>query len=35
VRENRSLDIELTVEDLAELDQAFPPRRKKVPLEMI
>jgi diketogulonate reductase-like aldo/keto reductase len=36
VRENRaSLDIELTEEDLAELDRAFPPPRKKVPLKMI
>jgi diketogulonate reductase-like aldo/keto reductase len=36
VRENRaSLDIELTRADLAELDQAFPPPKKKVPLEMI
>jgi diketogulonate reductase-like aldo/keto reductase len=36
VRENRAaLDVELTDEDLAELDQGFPPPRKKVPLEMI
>ena len=36
VQENRaSLDVELTDEDFAELDRAFPPPRKKVPLEMI
>ena len=36
VRENRaSLDLELTAEDLAELDRAFPPPDKKIPLEMI
>ena len=35
VRENRgSLDVEFTEKDLKELDQAFPPPRKKVPLEM-
>jgi diketogulonate reductase-like aldo/keto reductase len=35
VRANRaSLGIELAAEDLAELDRAFPPPRKKVPLEM-
>jgi len=35
VRENRAaLDLTLTEEDLEELDQAFPPPRKKVPLEM-
>jgi len=34
VRENRAaLDLKLTDEDLAELDQAFPPPRQKVPLE--
>jgi diketogulonate reductase-like aldo/keto reductase len=36
VRENRAaLDVELTDGDLAELDEVFPPPRKKVPLEMI
>jgi diketogulonate reductase-like aldo/keto reductase len=36
VRENRSaLDIELTAEDLGELDRLFPPPRRKQPLEMI
>jgi diketogulonate reductase-like aldo/keto reductase len=36
VRENRgALDIELSPEDLAELDEAFPPPTHKVPLEMI
>jgi diketogulonate reductase-like aldo/keto reductase len=36
VRENRaSLDITLTAQDLAELDQAFPPPRRHTPLEMI
>jgi len=35
VRENRaSLDVEITNEDLAELEQAFAPPRKRVPLEM-
>jgi diketogulonate reductase-like aldo/keto reductase len=35
VRENRaSLDILLTPQDLAELDQAFPPPRRNTPLEM-
>jgi diketogulonate reductase-like aldo/keto reductase len=35
VRENReALDIELTTQDLAELDQAFPPPRRRVPLDM-
>ena len=35
VRENRAaLDLILTEEDLEELDQAFPPPRRKVPLEM-
>ena len=35
VRENRGvLDVELTEHDLEELDQAFPPPRKKVELEM-
>ncbi len=36
VRENRAaLDLSLTPEDLAELDQAFPPPTRKVPLEML
>jgi diketogulonate reductase-like aldo/keto reductase len=36
LRENRAaLDIALTAEDLAELDQAFPPPRKKEPLGML
>ena len=36
VRENRAaLDIELAPEDLAELDDAFPPPARKIPLEMI
>jgi diketogulonate reductase-like aldo/keto reductase len=36
VRENRgALDIELTPDDLAELDEAFPRPRRKIPLEMI
>jgi diketogulonate reductase-like aldo/keto reductase len=36
LRENRSaLDIELTDEDLQELDQAFPPPNQKIALEMI
>jgi diketogulonate reductase-like aldo/keto reductase len=36
VRDNRAaLDLELTGEDLAELDRAFPPPRSKRPLEMI
>jgi diketogulonate reductase-like aldo/keto reductase len=35
VRENRAaLDIVLTGQDLAELDQAFPPPRRPAPLEM-
>jgi diketogulonate reductase-like aldo/keto reductase len=36
VRENRAaLDIKLTAVDLAELDAAFPPPKRKRPLEMI
>jgi diketogulonate reductase-like aldo/keto reductase len=36
VRENRvALDLRLTDEDLTELDRAFPPPRKPVPLEML
>jgi len=36
VRENRAaLDLVLTAEDLAELDQAFPAPTRKVPLEML
>jgi diketogulonate reductase-like aldo/keto reductase len=35
VRENRAaLDLILTKKDFEELDQAFPPPRKKIPLEM-
>jgi diketogulonate reductase-like aldo/keto reductase len=35
VRENRAaLDIVLTAQDLQELDQAFPPPRRRVPLDM-
>jgi diketogulonate reductase-like aldo/keto reductase len=36
IRENRAaLDIELTDDDLEELDQAFPPPNRKIALEMI
>jgi len=36
VRENRgALDLHLDADDLAALDQAFPPPRRKVPLEML
>jgi diketogulonate reductase-like aldo/keto reductase len=36
VRENRgALDVQLTREDLAALDSAFPPPREPRPLEMI
>jgi diketogulonate reductase-like aldo/keto reductase len=36
VRENRkSLDLHLTVDDLATLDQAFPPPKRKQPLGML
>jgi len=36
VRENRgALDLRLTVADLAELDEAFPPPTRPVPLEML
>jgi diketogulonate reductase-like aldo/keto reductase len=36
VRENRgALEIELTAEDLEELDEAFPPPVRKTPLEII
>jgi diketogulonate reductase-like aldo/keto reductase len=36
VRDNRAaLDLRLTADDLAELDAAFPPPRRKRPLEMI
>jgi diketogulonate reductase-like aldo/keto reductase len=36
VKENsKALDIDLTEADLAELDRAFPPPTRKVPLEMI
>jgi diketogulonate reductase-like aldo/keto reductase len=35
VRQNRAaLDIALTAQDLLELDQAFPPPRRRVPLDM-
>ena len=35
VRQNRAaLDIKLSREDLAELDRAFPPPKRKIPLEM-
>lgn len=36
IRQNRAaLDIELTDRDLKELDQAFPPPDRKIPLEML
>jgi diketogulonate reductase-like aldo/keto reductase len=36
VRENRAaLDLELTAQDLDELDRAFPPPQGPVPLEML
>jgi diketogulonate reductase-like aldo/keto reductase len=36
IRENRiALDIELTDDDLAKLDQSFTPPKRKVPLEML
>jgi diketogulonate reductase-like aldo/keto reductase len=36
VRQNRAAhDIDLTPEDLAELDAGFPPPEKKAPLEML
>ena len=36
VRENRgALDFSLSAEDLAELDRAFPPPRRKVPLALL
>jgi diketogulonate reductase-like aldo/keto reductase len=36
VQENRdALNIQLTSEDLALLDELFPPPRKKIPLEMV
>ena len=36
VRENRkALDVHLTAQDLEDLDRAFPPPAKKVPLEML
>jgi len=36
VRQNReALDVNLTREDLNELDQEFPPPTRKVPLEML
>jgi diketogulonate reductase-like aldo/keto reductase len=36
IRENRAaLDIELTPDDLAKLDQSFPPPVRKTPLEML
>jgi hypothetical protein len=30
-----ALDLKLTGDDLKELDQAFPPPQRKIPLEMI
>ena len=36
VKENRAAhDLDLTPEDLRELDRGFPPPAKKVPLEML
>lgn len=36
IKQNRAaLDIELTDQDIAELDQAFPPPDRKIPLEML
>ena len=36
VRENRgALEIRLTADDLNELDRAFPPPSRKIPLQMI
>ena len=36
IRENReAIDIQLTKEDLAKLDQSFPPPTRKVPLETL
>jgi diketogulonate reductase-like aldo/keto reductase len=36
IRQNRaSLDIELTEDDLKELDQAFPPPTLRIPLETL
>ena len=36
IRENReAIDIQLTKEDLAKLDQSFPPPQRKIPLEML
>jgi diketogulonate reductase-like aldo/keto reductase len=36
VRENRqALDLDLDQEDLAVIEQAFPPPRKKIPLELL
>ncbi len=36
LRENRgALDIELTDDDIRELDQAFPPPNRRIPLEMV
>jgi len=36
VRENRAaLEIELTAGDIKELDKAFPPPDRKIPLEML
>lgn len=36
VRENRgAVEVRLTKQDMADLDRAFPPPKKKVPLEMI
>jgi diketogulonate reductase-like aldo/keto reductase len=35
VENHGALQLRLTKEDMAELDTAFPPPRKKVPLEML
>ena len=36
IRENRAaLDIELTPEDLAKIDESFPPPKRRIPLEML
>ena len=36
IRDNRAAhDIQLTDSDLKELDQAFPPPKRKIPLEML
>jgi diketogulonate reductase-like aldo/keto reductase len=36
IRENRAAhDLKLTLQDFAELDQAFPPPARKIPLETL